>query len=102
MSLHRGSDGPIPIPNIRHRRYQGLEEKYRYWREIPIVSIRLSLRCLPFGQRTQHEQQRELSKERVILKDELRNLKDELMAELIAYRCVIKVELFAILGTFVG
>ena len=33
---------------------------------------------------------KELSKERVILKDELR------------YRCVIKVELFAILGIFVG
>ena len=71
-------------------------EKYRLFRYGWACDV------LPFGQRTRHEQQRELSKERVILKDELRNLKDELMAELIAYRCVIKVELFAILGTFVG
>ena len=42
------SDGPIPIPNIQYRRYQGLEEKYRYWRGISIVSIRLSLRCFTF------------------------------------------------------
>ena len=41
-------DGPIPIPNIRYRRYQGLEEKYRYWREMSIVSIRVSLRCFTF------------------------------------------------------
>ena len=47
-SLGKDSDGPIPIPNIRYRRYQGLEEKYRYWREISIVSIRLSLRCFTF------------------------------------------------------
>ena len=38
-------DGPISIPNTRYYRYlQGFEEKYRYWQEISIVSILLSLR----------------------------------------------------------
>ena len=34
----------MSIPNTRYYRYQGFEEKYRYWQEISIVSILLSLR----------------------------------------------------------
>jgi hypothetical protein len=44
MNFHDTRDGPISIPNTRYYRYQGFEEKYRYWQEISIVSILLSLR----------------------------------------------------------
>jgi hypothetical protein len=47
---------PISIPNTRYYRYQSFEEKYRYWQEISIVSILLSLRySFHFGPRTHHE-----------------------------------------------
>jgi hypothetical protein len=42
--IHLFRDGPISIPNTRYYRYQGFEEKYRYWQEISIVLILLSLR----------------------------------------------------------
>jgi hypothetical protein len=55
LLLITSRDGLISIPNTRYYRYQGFEEKYRYWQEYRCFDISAPAIFFHFGQRHHHE-----------------------------------------------